>query len=98
MDCIPAACLLNWLRSAAPLPGKAPLQMAVLLQFLSIEYQRTEFILLTPEWLSSAGFSRVTAYRALGALERAELIEVERQQGKAPLVSIINCADSEATK
>ena len=98
MENIIAAEVFHWLRRAAQLPGKSPLHMALFIQNLGHKYKRTEFILLERENLRLYGFSRMSAYRSLVALEQAELIQVHRQRGTAPKVTIINFADSEATK
>lgn len=82
--------LFAWLLHATRLPSRSVLEMAVFLQCLSHRYERRTFILLTPELLDLQGFTRVTAYRALVALEAAGLVEVKRQRGSAPLVSIVD--------
>lgn len=91
METMPSkSALFVWLHLAARLPGRAALQMAVFIQSLSHTYERTTFLLLTPESLRAQGFTRASAYRALAALEQAGLITVRRQRGRSPLVSILD--------
>jgi DNA-binding transcriptional ArsR family regulator len=55
----------------------------------SIQHQRYEHLLLTPEMIARHGMNRITVYRALVDLERAGLVTVRRRRGNSPLVSIV---------
>jgi hypothetical protein len=82
---------LAWLAMAAKLPGKA-LHVGMLLWFLK-GLRRSSVVSLTSSWLNTFGVQRVSAYRALQALEGAGLVAVLRQRGKAPVVTLVVPSD-----
>lgn len=85
---------IPWLAAAARLPGRA-LHVAVGLRFLQ-GIARGPRVALAPSVLRLFGLQRHAAYRALLQLERAGLARVTRGHGRAPLVTIIECADDGA--
>jgi len=80
---------LPWLEQAACLPGRGPLVTAVAILAQSRNQDRRHHILVLPSRLAAYGLSRATMYRSLVALEDAGLIEVRRNRGSSPLVSIL---------
>ncbi len=78
---------LDWLVTAAQLPGRslhagvALWYAAGLTQSSSVSFSNTSSLLF--------GLDRNAKYRALGWLERAGLIAVERKLGRAPLITIL---------
>ncbi len=83
-----------WLERAARLPGKA-LQVALALRYRA-GIERAETITLSPGLLAGMGVDRFAKARALGALEVAGLIAVERRPGRSPTVTIIDLPDRAA--
>ncbi len=79
--------LLDWLMTAAQLPGKS-LHLAVALWALG-ELQNSHAVALTNITSLRFGLDRNAKYRALVWLEAAGLISVERKAGHAPLVTIL---------
>jgi hypothetical protein len=77
---------LAWLSRAAIQPGRA-LHVGVLLWFLA-GLMRSREVPLLPSWLHRFGLNRFAAYRGLTALEKAGLVTVKRQRGRAPLVTL----------
>jgi len=80
--------LIGWLGLTAKLRGKAPLQTAIMICAKAIHLRRYNHILLTPKAIAAQGMNRVTVYRALVDLERADLIAVRRERGSSPMVSL----------
>ena len=76
-----------WLTKAMALPGKA-LHVGIALWFRA-GIERTGTIRLSLTRLRSTGLSRSSACRGLRALEKADLINVERHMGRAPIVTLI---------
>ncbi|HKF94008.1 MAG TPA: hypothetical protein VKB96_05275 [Gammaproteobacteria bacterium] len=79
---------LTWLASAAQLPGKA-LHVSVVLWFFA-GLKKTRIVSLPNKTLRLFGVSRNAKYRALGALEKAGLVVVERPPGRNPLVTLLD--------
>jgi hypothetical protein len=81
---------------AAELPGQA-LAVALAVWFRrGIEGAGT--FSLYPSALGKFRVNRWSAYRALTALERAGLVSVKRQRGRAPVVTILEQVVSDAGK
>lgn len=77
---------LEWLKRAAPLPGKA-LQIYLCIWFLK-GVKRNNTVKLSYKLLIEFGVSRSSSYRGLKALEDTHLISVERHSGRSPLVTL----------
>ena len=82
---------LPWLTAAARLPGKS-LHTGVALWYAS-GVVRSRRIALSNVAGGRFGLDRNAKYRALEWLERAGLITVERQLGRAPVVTILEFAE-----
>ncbi len=80
-----------WLARAFPLPGRA-LHIGVALWFWA-GIKRSARVSLSVGQLSKLGISRWSVYRALGALESAGLVVVDRQSGRHPVVMILDGRD-----
>ena len=80
---------LAWLSSAARLPGKAPLAVALALRFEAGRRGHGRDIRLTNPLAAKFGVSRKAKATALAALERAGLVAAERTPKRAPVVTII---------
>jgi hypothetical protein len=78
---------LAWLAAAARQPGRA-LHVGIAVWFLA-GMKRDRTVALSPSVLAELGVNRHAAYRAVGALERANLLSVSRKCGRAPIVSVI---------
>jgi len=78
---------LEPMRIASNLPGKA-LAVWLLILFWSGVERTSQDIPIRPGTIERFGISRQSSYRALAALERAGLISVDRQRGRAALVTI----------
>ncbi len=76
----------DWLARAAALPGKALHVGLAVWQRAGIE--RTGTVRISMTRLRPMGLSRSSACRGLTALERAELVTVERHKGRAPIVTL----------
>jgi hypothetical protein len=83
---------VDWLTKAARLPGKS-LHLAVALAYLA-SAQNTRQVVLSNLVTQQFGLPRGSKYRALGCLENADLIRVERKIGRSPLVTICQRPDS----
>jgi len=81
--------LLDWLITAARLPGKS-LHVAVALWAVG-EMQNSRVVMLSNITSLRFGLDRNAKYRALAWLEEAGLISVERRIGRPPLVTILKC-------
>ncbi len=81
--------LLDWLMTAAQLPGKS-LHVSVALWAIG-ELQNSRVVALSNSISLRFGLDRNAKYRALAWLEEAGLISVERKAGRAPLVTILEC-------
>lgn len=81
----------SWLSRAGRLPGKA-LHVAVAIRFLD-GFEQTGAVDLSPARLRELGVSRTAGYRALDALEGAQLVRADRHRGKAPRVMIIEISE-----
>ncbi len=79
--------LLDWLMTAAQLPGKS-LHVAVALWAIG-ELQNSRVVMLSNTTSLRFGLDRNAKYRALAWLEEAGLISVQRKAGRAPLVTIL---------
>jgi len=80
--------IAEWLAQALLLPGKAPVAIAVVIFTLATEYERN-IVLLTPQTLADFDINRVTAYRGLVELEKANLVQVKRNHGESPVITIL---------
>jgi hypothetical protein len=78
---------LPWLESAARLPGKS-LHAGVALWYAA-GLARSPTIALSNVAGNKFGLDRNAKYRALGWLEGAGLIRVERKLGRSPVVTIL---------
>jgi hypothetical protein len=80
---------LTWVERAVRLPGKA-WHVASALWFVGIRSRtKSATVNLTAKTLRRFGFTRQAAYRALCALERAGLVQVNRQPGRRLIVTIL---------
>ena len=77
-----------WLSAAARLPGKT-LHVAVAIWFVAgLKNNRT--IRFRPAVGRGLGLSRYAAYTGLAALEKLGLIQVDRQRGRSPIITIVD--------
>jgi hypothetical protein len=83
---------LKWLSCAARLRGKAPLAAALAIMF-EAGRRRSNEIILTSAILARFGVNRKAKYRALDALEGANLIAVIRQPRRNPVVTVLEVDD-----
>jgi hypothetical protein len=88
---------LSWLSSAAKLPGKAPLAVALAIMFESGRRKSNE-IVLTTAICKRFDVNRKAKYRGLEKLEEANLIDVHRQPRKNPVVTIIDAGNQQPTE
>ena len=79
--------LLDWLMTAAQLPGKS-LHVGVALWAVG-EWQKSRVVALSNITSLRFGLDRNAKYRALAWLEQAGLVSVERKAGRAPMVTIL---------
>ena len=77
---------MAWLRAAARLPGRA-LAVGLALWFKAGVSKRAT-VKLSSSVRDKIGLDRYSARRGLEALERAELVDVDRQRGRSPVVTI----------
>ena len=77
---------LAWLCAAASLPGKA-LAVALATLFKS-DVEKCDSVSVSPALLQRFGVSRQAGYRALGVLEEAKLVSVDRCRGRCTRVRI----------
>ena len=77
---------VEWIAQAAVLPGRA---LAVGLAVWFIVGAGRNSNAVCPSLLAKFGVSRKAGYRALRALEQADLVEVERHRGRCPRVTIL---------
>jgi hypothetical protein len=80
---------IQWLSLASQLPGRGVLAMAVVILQLAVRIQRDDYVLLLPKTLQRTGLSRSSSYRALESLQQAGLINIRRNHGDSPLVTIL---------
>jgi len=80
--------IAEWLAQALLLPGKAPVAVAVVIVALVTEYERN-IVVLAPQTLKDFDINRVTAYRGLVELEKADLVQVKRNRGESPVITIL---------
>ncbi len=78
---------LKWIEAAARLPGKS-LHVAIAVWMLC-RHQSFLEAALGNRLALRFGVDRNSKYRALGWLEDAGLIEVERRPGRPPIVTIV---------
>jgi hypothetical protein len=78
----------DWLERAAKLPGKS-LHLAVLFQLFA-SAQGTHRVVVGNLACQRFGLNRNAKYRALGSLEKAGLVAVERKLGRSPIVIMLN--------
>jgi hypothetical protein len=78
---------LDWLSRAAALPGRS-LHVAIAIWFMS-GLKKTRSVPVSNITGLQFGLDRNAKYRALEWLEDADLISVERQAGRAPIVTIL---------
>ena len=78
---------LVWLTAAGRLGGRA-LHVGIFVWYLVGLHDSTRVKLPTRK-LQAIGVSRQVAYQALAALERHELVSVERMPGRCPVVTLI---------
>jgi hypothetical protein len=81
---------LDWLSTAARLPGKS-LHVGIALWFMS-ELQKSRVVPLSNLTSLCFGLDRNAKYRALAWLEEASLVAVERKLGRTPIVTINDIA------
>ena len=86
---------LTWMTLAAQLPGKT-LQVALALWYLS-GLQKTLTVRLASKTLEKFGVSRDAKYEALERLALLGLIQIQQDQGKAPMVTLLVLADATKT-
>ncbi len=79
---------LLWLEQAAQLPGKS-LHAAVALWYVA-GLARSRSVALSNRSGRRFGLDRNAKYRALGWLEEARLITVERRPGSSPRVTLLS--------
>lgn len=92
---------IAWLQSAARLPGRS--LHAGLALWIAATQSRTRIVPLSNLDGVRLGCGRNQKYRALAWLEAAGLVTVQRQLGRAPIVTILTrpsspSADAEAVK
>jgi hypothetical protein len=80
----------SWWAPASRLPGRA-LQTAAICWLLAGWEKSAEIELAWGDW-SEFGLSRSSAYRGLDALAQGGLVEVVRQPGRSPIVTILDPA------
>ncbi len=80
---------LEWMSTAAHLPGKA-VNVALALCWLSGMNRSKEGLKLTNKIYESFNVSRPTASKALNSLEDAGLVKVEREPGRKNRVAILD--------
>jgi hypothetical protein len=78
---------LNWLSTAARLPGKS-LHVAIAI-WLAASLAKSATVPLSNLAAAPFGLDRNAKYRALQWLEGAGLISVERKLGRAPIVTVL---------
>jgi hypothetical protein len=86
----------EWITRAARLAGHA-WHVGTALWFLA-GLKRKRTVLLTSAVLDELGVGRRTGYRALEALEKAGLVEVERHVGRSPKVTILDVSKRNRTE
>ena len=87
----------KWISTAAKLPGKA-LHVAIAIWFLHFINKKPLTLRLSSKVLRGLGVTRFSGYRALEALEKARLVEVERRRGRNPMVKIISIDENTEDK
>ena len=78
---------LDWLSRAAALPGRS-LHVAIAIWFMA-GLKKTRSVPVSNITGLQFGLDRNAKYRALEWLENANLVSVERQAGRAPIVTIL---------
>lgn len=78
---------MDWLSAAARLPGKS-LHVAIAIWFTA-SLNKSATVPLSNLAGLPFGLDRNAKYRALKWLEEADLIEVERKLGRAPIVTLL---------
>lgn len=84
---------LPWISQASKLPGKA-LHVGLSLWYMSGLQKSNKIKLTSKVYTDKFGVSRQAMYRALPQLEQAGLIAVERRQGKAFKVTVLEITSS----
>jgi hypothetical protein len=79
---------VNWLARAAVHPGKA-LAVGLAVWHCAGLRKRHDGLALCPKMLARFGITRQAGYRGLLALERANLVGVDRCRGRCPRVSLV---------
>lgn len=79
----------TWLATAARLPGRA-LHVAVWIRLWTGIKKSNRIKLSTSGLARDLGVRRHTAYRGLVALEKAELVSVNRKPGCTPTVTVLD--------
>ncbi len=82
---------LAWLAHAGQLPGKSLHVGIVLWFFAGLKHTRT--VALPSATLALFSVNRNAKYRALKALQQANLIEVERHPGSNPRVTLLDAKE-----
>ena len=80
---------LSWLSSACSIPGGNALAVALAIWFVAGCEKRRDQLKLTTKTLNLFGVNPSAKSRALEALKRAGLIDVQTKRGKNPLVTIL---------
>ncbi len=79
-----------WLGRACGLRGQKTLAVALASWFVAGLRSKKDHLRLTTDILARLGVTdRFTKYRALKTLEEAGLIQVDREQGRNPFVTIL---------
>jgi DNA-binding transcriptional ArsR family regulator len=87
---------LNWLSTAARLPGKS-LHVAIAI-WLEASLAKSATVRLSNMASLPFGLDRNAKYRALQWLEEAGLIAVERKLGRSPLVTVLELGEDDAAQ
>ena len=81
----------EWARRSWSLPGKAAAVGQAI--WFRAGVQKSQIVTVPYLDLKSAGISERTARRALQALEAADLVTVDRNRGRSPLVTILEVGE-----
>jgi len=84
----------DWAKQSSWLPGKA-FHVATCVWYLAGVTSSKE-VRLSMKQLREFGITRTAAYRSLIALQKADLIKIERQHGCLPVVTVLD-AKAKAT-
>ena len=85
---------LDWIIKAGRCKGRA-FHVGMMLWYLS-GLNKSITIKLSNKLPKSFGFDRTTKLRGLRELEGSGLVSVEQKRGRSPLVTILDCGESNA--